>query len=71
MLLMLPSACSTTRSPTPELQANLRQRCLDLPGAPVSLVDPDRGTWEEAIIATYGDCAGRHRATVEAWPTSQ
>jgi hypothetical protein len=34
------------------------------------LLDPDRTIWENMMIAAYGDCAGRHRATVEAWPKS-
>jgi hypothetical protein len=31
------------------------------------LTDPERAIWEVEIIAKYGDCALRHRRTVEAW----
>lgn len=68
--IVLLSACSTTPSlqQTPELQANLQQRCPDLPLPPDPMLDPARAVWENAMIALYGDCAGRHRAAVEAWP---
>jgi len=70
LLLLLLSGCSTTRSapPTPELQANLRQPCPPIAALPDPFVDPDRAIWENALISQYGDCAGRHRATVDAWP---
>lgn len=70
-LLMLLAACSTPPStpPTPELQANLRQDCPPLPQRPKILIDPDRALWEATLVALYGDCAGRHHRTVEAWPT--
>ena len=71
-LLMLP-ACSTMPSGrlTPALQANLAQSCPSLPTPPAPLLDPDRSVWELAMIALYGDCAGRHRATVQAWPKAR
>lgn len=67
--LLLPG-CSATRSvlPTPELQANLAQRCPPLEQPPSPLVDPERSIWENKIISQYGDCGARHRATVDAWP---
>lgn len=70
LLCLLLPACSTTPSlpPTPELQANLAQRCPDLPLPPQPLIDPERSVWESVIIWLYGDCAGRHRSTVGAWP---
>lgn len=71
LLLLLCPACSTPPSspPTPALQANLRQDCPPLPLPPKILIDPDRALWEASLIAFYGDCAGRHHRTVEAWPT--
>lgn len=73
-LLLLPLvACSTPPSfpPTPELQASLRQDCSPLPARPKILIDPDRALWEASLIAFYGDCAGRHHRTVEAWPKNK
>lgn len=69
-LLLLSSACSTTRSepPTPVLEANLAADCPQLPPPPSPLLDPERSLWEEILIATYGECAGRHKRTVQAWP---
>ena len=54
--------------PMPVLAANLKVSCPMLPDPPTPLVDPERSFWEEQIISLYGDCAGRHRATVQAWP---
>jgi len=31
------------------------------------MTDPDRAIWEIEIIAKYGDCALRHRMTIDAW----
>jgi hypothetical protein len=53
---------------TPRLPANLAAPCPSLPKPPAPLIDPERGAWELALIAAYGDCAGRHRHTVDAWP---
>lgn len=50
----------------PELPANLRQKCPDLPAMPVPFLDPARALWERAIIAMYGECGERHLRTVEA-----
>lgn len=68
--LLLLAACSRTLSvtPTPALQANLAQRCPDLPLPPDPLLDPARALWEEALASAYGDCADRHIRTVQAWP---
>ncbi|EHJ62843.1 hypothetical protein NSU_0355 [Novosphingobium pentaromativorans US6-1] len=38
--------------------------------APVPLIDPERSIWENALISLYGECAGRHHRTVEAWPST-
>jgi hypothetical protein len=54
--------------PTPALAANLTQNCANLPFPPTPLIDPDRAIWESMLIALYGDCAAKHRYTVEAWP---
>lgn len=71
--LLLLAACSTTqsRTQTPALQANLAQRCPDLPLPPDPLLDPARALWEEAMISLYGDCADRHFRTVQAWPAGK
>jgi len=34
---------------------------------PQPLVDPERVIWEVDTVAKYGDCAMKHRLTVEAW----
>lgn len=31
------------------------------------MIDPDRLQWEADVLAAYGDCAVKHRLTVEAW----
>jgi hypothetical protein len=72
-LLLMLSACSNAASiaPTPVLQANLAQPCPQIAPKPSRLVDPERLVWEEQIISQYGDCASRHRLTVEAWPAAK
>jgi hypothetical protein len=39
-----------------------------VPAPPSPLIDPLRVEWEAEILLMYGDCAARHRLTVEAWP---
>lgn len=71
LLLLSLGACSPRVfwTPTvPRLAANLAAPCPPLPLPPEPLTDPDRGFWEADMIAKYGDCAARHRATVDAWP---
>lgn len=72
-LLPLLCACSTAplRLPTPELEASLAQSCPPVPPRPTPLVDPDRSGWELGLLAAYGECAARHRHTVDAWPKSK
>lgn len=67
--LML-SGCSTMRlePPPPELPANLAADCPAPPPRPVPFLDPLRLAWELAVLAMYGDCAGRHHSTVKVWP---
>jgi hypothetical protein len=36
----------------------------------VPLIDPPRAEWEAELMLAYGDCAARHRLTVEAWPVA-
>lgn len=69
-LLLVSSACSKQplATPTPVLEANLSADCPPLPNPPIPFLDPERSLWAETVIAMYGDCAGRHHATVEAWP---
>lgn len=68
LCLMSLASCSPKLSPTqtPALPANLAQPCPALPSPPAPLIDPDRVIWEAVLIAMYGDCASRHRATVAA-----
>ena len=68
--LTLLSACSTPRAATPtvQLQANLAANCPSISSPPVPLIDPPRAEWEAELLLAYGDCAARHRLTVEAWP---
>lgn len=67
--LTLLSACSWTQpvAQMPPPPANLAQNCPPLRKPPAVLIDPDRAEWEAEIIASYGDCAARHRLTVGAW----
>ena len=53
--------------PMPLPPANLASNCPPLPAPPSLLTDPERAIWEVDIIAKYGDCALRHKMTVEAW----
>lgn len=53
--------------PMPPPPANLASDCPPLPAPPSTLIDPDRAVWEVDIIAKYGDCALRHKMTVDAW----
>jgi hypothetical protein len=53
--------------PMPLPPANLASNCPPLPNPPSTLTDPERAIWEVEIIAKYGDCALRHKMTVDAW----
>jgi hypothetical protein len=53
--------------PIPQPPANLANNCPELPKPPQPLSDPERAIWELEIIAKYGDCALRHRLTIDAW----
>lgn len=68
--LML-SACSKTlvSAPMPPPPANLASPCPYLAG-PIPLLDPDRAQWEGDVLASYRECAGKHRATIGAWNDS-
>jgi len=63
------SGCSTSMKPAawPILPANLAQPC-----PPIAEVTSD--SWDDfgrayiALTMQYGECAARHRATIEAWP---
>lgn len=66
LLILSVSACSKGLSVTPTpLPPNLAALCQALPLPPVPLVDPERSLWEEMIITLYGDCAAKHKHTVE------
>lgn len=34
---------------------------------PISAIDPERAAWEAETLLGYAICAGKHRATIEAW----
>jgi hypothetical protein len=51
----------------PAPPANLANDCPPIPPIPAVFVDPERVIWEIDVVAKYGDCALRHRKTVEAW----
>lgn len=72
LLLILLSACSTRPAAmqTVRLQANLAANCPPISPLPVPLIDPERAAWEAELMLSYGDCAARHRLTVEAWPVA-
>ena len=54
-------------TPMPAPPANLAANCPPIQPLPATLVDPERVIWEIELVAKYGDCARRHRMTVEAW----
>jgi hypothetical protein len=54
--------------PPPQLPASLSQNCDPVPVPPSPMTDPERIVWEHNLISAYGDCAARHRLTVDAWP---
>lgn len=68
-LLVLLAGCSPkpplAQMPAPP--ANLAAACPALESPPEPLLDPERLLWELGVLSAYGDCAARHRATVEAW----
>lgn len=72
-LLLVLCACSKTVSVgrTPPPQANLFQRCPDLPPPPTPLLGQARDQWEADLIALYGDCAARHLGLARSWPTDK
>jgi hypothetical protein len=72
LLMILLSACSNrpVSMQTVRLQANLTANCPPIPKQPVPLIDPPRAEWEAELMLAYGDCAARHRLTVEAWPVA-
>ena len=69
LLILVLSGCSKAVSivPMPQPPANLASNCAPLSPVPQPLVDPERVIWEVDTVAKYGDCAMKHRLTVEAW----
>ena len=69
LLLLALSGCSKAVSvvPMPTPPANLQTPCQALSDVPDPLIDPARALWESEMIAKYGDCAVKHRLTIEAW----
>lgn len=53
--------------PMPLPPANLASNCPQVSPPPTTLLDPERIIWEVELLAKYGDCAMKHRLTVEAW----
>lgn len=54
-------------SPVPPLASELAAPCVAL--TPPEVLDFD--VWQEwmnGVLRDYGDCAARHRATVNSWP---
>jgi hypothetical protein len=52
----------------PQLDSSLAKDCV-IPDAPTSKDYDVWQTWvEEQVLAALGDCAIRHKKTVEAWP---
>ena len=70
VLALTMTACAAPKQPSPPptaLQASLRQPCPPLPVLP----DGTAATalrWIGQASKLYGECASRHRETVEAWP---
>jgi hypothetical protein len=55
-------------TPTPPLDSKLAADCAAL----VSPGELNYDAWQEwvqnTVLRSYGDCAARHHATVQAWP---
>ena len=69
LLILTLSACCSTKSPVqmPPPPVNLSSPCAALSSPPSPMLDPDRLIWEVEIVSAYGDCAARHRLSIEAW----
>jgi len=75
--LML-SGCGTSqtlyvRRAVPPLDSGLATPCPELPDPPQDPADYDEWQiWlQDNVLVAYGECAARHRATVEAWPKNK
>ena len=68
-VLML-TACASSKMPSqppiPPLDSSLAADCKSLPVPPEGDYDDLTG-WMVDVIGLYGECAGRHRATVKVW----
>ena len=69
-VLMLTACASSPKlsiQPTvPPLDSSLAADCKALPEPPDGDYDELTG-WMVDVIGMYGECAGRHRATVKMW----
>ena len=55
-----------SQPPIPPLDSSLAADCKALPTPPDGDYDELTG-WMVDVIGLYGECAARHRATVELW----
>ena len=67
--LML-TGCASSRMPSqppiPPLDSSLAAECNPLPEPPDGDYD-ELTSWMVDVIGLYGECAGRHKATVGLW----
>ena len=64
------TACASSKMPSqlpiPPLDSSLAADCKLLPEPPDGDYD-ELISWMVDVIGIYGECAGRHRATVKVW----
>lgn len=68
--VLILSGCASSKTPsmppTVPLDRSLAAECKRLPGPPEGDYDA-LVNWMVEVTGMYGDCAGRHKKTVEAW----
>ena len=68
--VLILSGCASSKMPLqppiPPLDSSLAADCRLLPEPPEGGYD-DLMTWMVSVIGMYGDCAARHKQTVNAW----
>ena len=71
--VLLMSACASSppllTPPTkPPLDSKLAEPCATLTAPEVADYDVMQEWVQDKLLRAYGECAGRHRAAIEAWP---
>lgn len=70
---LLLSACAVSppllTPPTrPPLDSKLAEPCATLEAPDAADYDVIQEWVQDKLLRSYGECAGRHRAAIEAWP---